>query len=337
MSSKNLFLSNLRGLLLVVSAILLFGASVLARQDENKPKPRDIVPVFETMRPPGSAAGNVEGSPPGSSNPNRKPKSPPYQRISSRINSGKIANKDRPGKRPPKQNQTNIAENRARQIGVTLWRLNEVRPSANLETLFESINGKRRYLMPERVSIDTLFESYDMVRFAVESSKRGYLYVVDQEMYADGTLGDAYLVFPNRRIRSGANLIAPGKPVELPDPKGNPFYFELRPENQSGKVLAAEILTVIITDQEIPNLKIGEQPLLIDEKTLVGWRGKWSGRVEIFEPNAGSKTYTKREREAADGNRILTGDDPLPQTVFLVEANRNAGALITVPLWYGRN
>ena len=347
MNLQILYCLNLRSFLIGVLSILVLTISGAAQQDDNKPKPRDIVPVFESARPPtasvsGAGAVGVGGKPPqntgGSGKPtqnNNRPPQPTYSRISSRINSGKISKIDRPGgKRPPRPVQENIAETRARQIGITLWQLNEVRPSSNLETLLQSINGKKRYLLPERASIDTIFQPNDLVRLAVESSRRGYLYIVDQEMFADGSLGDAYLVFPNKRIRGGANLSAPGKPVELPDAKGNPFYFELRPENQNGDKLTAEILTVIISDQPIPGLTIGEQPLLINEKTLNGWRTKWAGRAEIFESGSTGR-YTKAEREAAAGNRSLSGSDPLPQTVFLVEGNRSGGSLITVPLWYG--
>lgn len=324
-----------RNRLAALSMILLCSAHAFAQND--KPKPRDIMPIFETARPPATASGSAQGALPASTaDAGKKPKRPPYNRISQKINSGKVSATDRPGKRPPRPAQANIAEARARQIGVTLWQLSEVRPSATIETLLEMLGGKRRYLMPERVSIDTVFEPYDLVRLAFESSRRGYLYVIDQEMYADGTLGDAYMVFPSRRIRSGANLIAPGKPVELPDINGNPFYFELRPADRGGKTPTAEILTVIITDRPITGLQIGERPLLIPENTLNNWRTKWSGRVEIFESSE-KIAYSKRERAAGGGTATLTGDDPLPQTIFLVEGNRSAGSLITVPLWYGRN
>jgi hypothetical protein len=312
--------------LLILFPVLFFGPQVFAQPE--KPKSRDIVPVFETTRPPAQISSEPKSGP---ARPNR----PSYKRVSSRRNSGKIKSADRPGKNSNPQNQTDIAENRARQIGITLWKLNEVRSNARFETFLETSGGRKRYLQPERVSINTIFRPFDRVRFSVESSRRGYLYIIDQEMYRDGTLGDAYLVFPSKRIGSGANRVAPGRPVELPDLKGNPFYFELRPENPNGDVLTAEILTVIITDRPIPGLEIGNQPALISEKTLEGWRTKWAGRAEIFEAAGDKAAYTRREREAAGGEATLTGEDPLPETVFLVEANRNGGSLITVPLWYG--
>lgn len=344
MNKQNKLLFYFRNIMLITFAVLLCGIAVFAQQD-NQPKSRDIVPVFEKSRP-SSGAQEAVGKVKTTNNSGKKtpvkttikiPKKPVYKRVSTRVSSGKVSKTDRPNKRrPTKTTQPDIAENRSRQIGITLWQLSEVRPQTNLETLLENADGKKRYLLPERVSIDTIFEPYDLVRFTVESSRRGYLYIIDQEMFADGTIGDAYLVFPSKRINNGINLIAPGKPIELPDLKGNPFYFELRPENQNGDSLTAEILTVIITDQPIPGVKIGEIPSLIIEKTLESWRTKWVGRVEIFETDEHAD-YTKNEKNAANGNITLNADDPLPQTVFMVEANANGGSLITVPLWYGDN
>jgi hypothetical protein len=329
------FYLKIDSFLLILFPLFFFSGQVLAQP--GKPKPRDIVPVFETTRPRPNPSGGQNGSTANPKSTGNKLKRPPYNRISTRQNSGKIKTADQPGKSSAKPDQANIAESNARQIGITLWQLSEVRAQARLETFLDTSQGKKRYLLPERVSIDTIFNPFDRVRFTVESSRRGYLYIIDQEMYRDdGTFGDAYLVFPSKRINNGANLVAPGLPVELPDLKGNPFYFELRPRNSNGTALLAEILTVIISDQPIPGLEIGNQPVLLSEKTLDVWRTRWAGRAEIFEAGGNQKAYTKKERRAAGGEASLTGDDPLPETVFMVEANRNAGSLITFPLWYGK-
>lgn len=323
---------------LFAATVLLFAGNQAAAQEQNTPQTRGIDPVFYEVRPPSASV-----------QPDKKPpKRPSYQRISQRINSGKVGREDKPKRRPPnkpnqnKPNQTAQADlpvNKSQQIGVTLWHLLTTTYKGMEQTLpIPGTDGRSRFLTPVRVSLDTLFESGDYVRLSFEASRRGYLYVIDQEMYADGTLGDAMLVFPNKRIRKGANLVMPGKPVELPDLKGNPFYFELRPQNADGKTIISEVLSVIITDKPIAGLTIGEQPILISPTKLAEWRKKWAGRAEIFErENAAAEGYTKAEREAANGTGKLTASDPLPNTVFLVESNRSGGALITVPLWYGEN
>jgi hypothetical protein len=325
MKSKIKFRLIAQSFLVMFFALFIFSFQASAQQDNS----RGIFPVFEKKRPPKKSV-RKKTTP-------RKKKNKPYKRKSWKNNSGRVKTSDRPrkGKRPsPKP--VDIAETRARQIGVTLWQLNEVRPNSGTETFTFNQNGRRRYLQPERVSIDTIFKPYEKVRFTVESERRGYLYIIDQEMYRDGTLGDAYLVFPNQRINQGKNLVTPGRPIELPALDGNPFYFELRPQNSDGKSLMAEILTVIITDQPIQRLSVGSVPKLISDTILDSWKTRWAGKVEVFESDDEAKAYTKNERKAAGRLLTLTDEDPLPKTVFLVEANPNRGSLITVPLWYGR-
>ena len=306
MNSQPQFYLKSHSFWLILLAIFFFGNQIFGQTDG--PKPRGIVPVFEKTRPSAPVDKNSGASP-----VRNKSKKPTYKRISSRLSSGKVSKTDRPGKRPVKSAQPDIPESRAEQIGITLWQ----------------INGN----IPERVSIDTIFRPFDRVRLSVESSRRGFIYIINQELRADDTSGNARLIFPSKQVRNGANLIVPGKPIEIPNLNGSPFYFEFRPNNESSAI--AEMLFVIITNQPIPGLEIGDQPGLISENTLNIWRTKWAGRTEIFESNGNQKTYTQKEREAAAGESTLTGDDPLPQTIFMIEANRNSGSLITVPLWYG--
>ena len=69
---------------------------------------------------------------------------------------------------------------------------------------------------PERIEVDTPLKVNDRVRLSVESPRDGYLYVIDREQYADGSLGDAYLIFPTRRTRGGDNRVRPGKLIDIP-------------------------------------------------------------------------------------------------------------------------
>lgn len=325
-----------------IFVLCLSSVPFLFAQDDTGPKSRRINPVFETVRIPGTAKAQSSKQESKQSKPNR----PPYTRISQTGNSGKVGKENRPNSNRLPQNtqsaQSDIQEAKAQQIGITIWKLltTNFKGSVNVtddDEYVPLINaGRTNYLTPYRASLNTLFESGDYVRLAIESGRRGYLYVVDQEMYADGSTGDAYLVFPSKRLKNGVNLIVPGSPVEIPDLSNNPFYFELRPQSQNGKQIMAEVLSIIIRDRPITGLKIGEQPLLISYEMLADWRKKWSGRAEIFEPSETvKKGYTKSERQAAEGKQKLSAKDPLPQTIFLVEGNLN-GTLITVPIWYGK-
>ena len=250
----------------------------------------------------------------------------------------KISGGSNQSNRPPigtQNNPNDLPVSSSQQIGVTIWQLYEARQNAGGEILADALNGNQRLLTPFRVGFDTLFQDGALVRLSIEAAKPGYLYVVNEELYDDDTTGAPQLVFPNGRINGGNNRVAPGAPVELPDLRGNPFYFEMRRRNTADKTVIAEVLTVIITERPIANLKTGAQPLEISAGNLREWRDKWAGRAEIFEsPDDTRAAYTKAEREAAGGARALTPGDALPNTVFLVENKRRGGALITVPLWY---
>ncbi len=361
------------GLLGFVFAALLLcsinapNVSAQTQNDAQDEPQRGLVPIFEAARPPAKIA-------PTGKLPLKKPRrpatnsavvqagklnvaaaTPVYRRIRKKVNSGKIALADKPKprlkpnnsqqiaaqtNRPPRPAQTNVNDlpvQRARQIGVTIWQLFENQANDGAANSAAALSEPGRLLTPVRVGSETLFHNGDLVRLSIESAKSGYLYIVNEELRADGTTGDSFLVFPSKRINNGNNRISPGKLIELPDLLGNPFYFELRPQNADGQSLLAEVLTIIITDRPIANLKIGAQPLRLSSKTIGEWRGKWAGRAEIFESqNAERTVYSSAERDAATGARLLTLADPLPNTIFLVENKPTGGALVTLPLWYAR-
>ena len=349
---------------------LTYAPNVLAQtQDDAQDEQRGLVPIFESARPPAQTgkvttkkqrrpAPNSAAVQAGKLNSAAASTAPVYQRIRKKVNSGKIALADKPKPRPkpnnsqPNNSQQNTAQTnrpprppqtnandlplqRAQQIGVTIWQLFENQANNGEANSAAALSEPGRLLTPVRVGSETLFQNGDLVRLSIESAKSGYLYIVNEELRADGTTGAPVLVFPSKRINRGNNRIQPGKLIELPNLRGNPFYFELRPQNADGQSLVAEVLTVIITDRPIANLKIGDQPLALSAKTLAEWRSKWAGRAEIFESQNVERTvYSRAELESATGARLLTLADPLPNTVFLVENKRTGGALVTLPLWY---
>jgi hypothetical protein len=62
-------------------------------------------------------------------------------------------------------------------------------------------------------------------------------------------------------------------------------------------------------------------------------------RVDRFELSGGAgRTWTRAEQEAgADKTRILTQDDPPPQTVYRVAAGRDEPVMVKVRLRYSRS
>jgi hypothetical protein len=88
------------------------------------------------------------------------------------------------------------------------------------------------------------------VRLAIESSNSCYLYVINSEIYTNGTFGKPFLIFPalaeeDSRVQSGLLVDIPDQAEELP-------YFVINPkkDNYSG-----ELLTIILSPKPLTNLK----------------------------------------------------------------------------------
>src|SRR6266545_1096612 len=90
-------------------------------------------------------------------------------------------------------------------VGITLWRLRPSRPAETGERIITHEGPESVEWLPERVASNgKLFEG-DRIRMSIEAARTGYLYVVDQEQYADGSRGEPYLIFPTSRTRGGDN------------------------------------------------------------------------------------------------------------------------------------
>src|ERR1043165_6906503 len=87
-------------------------------------------------------------------------------------------------------------------IGVTLWRLRPSRPADTGERMIVQEGPQASEWLPERVSSGGRVYEGDRLRMSIEAARTGYLYVVDQEVYADGSKGEPYLFFPTTRTRN---------------------------------------------------------------------------------------------------------------------------------------
>jgi hypothetical protein len=221
-------------------------------------------------------------------------------------------------------------------VGLTIWRL---RPSTARDTgerVLEhtSKSGQVVEWTPERIEVDTLFSIGDRVRLSIETPRMGYLYVINREQYADGTLGDPYLIFPTTRTRSGDNTVKAGRLIEVPAQDDIPNYFTLKPSRPDQ---VAEVLTMLVTPKPLENLSIGREPLKLSKEQIANWEKTWGAPVERFELVGGAgKKWTKEEKAAgADATRLLTQEEPAPQTVYRVAAKPGDPLLVTVQLRYG--
>ena len=216
------------------------------------------------------------------------------------------------------------------QLGVTIWRL---RPPRDQDSDRRALIRKKGWAA-ERVESEGTLREGDYVRISVESPRRGYLYVIDQDLFADGTTGEPKLIFP---WSDSDNKLMPGRLIDIPSEEDDPNYFtaQLTRANQIG-----ELLTLIVTTTPL-DVAVSDQPVLIEPKDLSVWQKLWGGVTERYEMEGGAgEVWTRAEQQAAakKGRRQLTRDDPVPQTIYRVfnnNDNNNKGMLVNLRLKYG--
>ncbi|HLO00771.1 MAG TPA: hypothetical protein VK208_20095 [Pyrinomonadaceae bacterium] len=220
------------------------------------------------------------------------------------------------------------------QLGVTLWRLRPATPSDPGQRMLVRETGKSSNWVPERIEADTPVSEGDYLRLSVESPQTGFLYVVDRDVFADGSLGEPLLIFPTLTTRAGDNHVGPGKLIDIPAQEDDPGYYTARP-TRSDQI--GEMLTLIVTEAPL-ELPISEKPLQLSKVQISDWQRMWGGRSERFEMEGGAGTaWTKEERAAAAiKGRQLTRDDPAPQTIYRVTTADKKGLLVNVQLLYKR-
>lgn len=220
------------------------------------------------------------------------------------------------------------------QLGVTIWKLRPPRADDSAARMLVRENGSLSEWIPTRVEGDSTFREGDHVRLSIESPRNGYLYVVDRDLFADGTTGPAILIYPTTRLQNGDNRVWPGTLVDIPAREDEPSYFIARPTpNQVG-----EILTIIVTKLPI-DLPISNTPLQISSAAMEKWERIWGGESERFEMEGGvGETWTNQEEQAsARKGARLTRQDPPPQTIYRISGADNNGLLINVRLRYAKD
>ena len=221
-------------------------------------------------------------------------------------------------------------------IGVTLWRLRPTRPADKGERVITHDGPESVEWLPERVSSTGRLSEGDRIRMSIEAARTGYLYVVDQEIYADGSKGEPLLIFPTTRTRGGDNSVKAGRVIEIPAQDDGPPYFTLR-RTRADHV--GENVIVLVTPTPIEGLGISDKALRLSDETLASWEKSWgaqTGRLEMA--NGNGKPWTRQEKEAgADSTRSLKADEPAPQTIYYRPgASSTVPVLVKVELQYAR-
>lgn len=309
--------------LAVLGALSSFAEAVA--QSQNDGSRQIVLEEFTRARPAGAAAKSQTASGRGSA------KGTNSRIATSKINLAHYRRVTHPLASGSKTTRLSNTE-----LGITIWRLRPSRP--------EDEQGARMLVMedalqthwtPERIEADAPLKIGERVRVSVESPRAGYLYVVDRELYADGSLGDAYLIFPTRRTRGGDNKVRPGKLIDIPAQEDDPNYFTLVPSpNRNDQV--GEVLTLLVTPQPLP-LSITDKPLGIPAAQISDWEKLWGAAFERFEMEGGAgMAWTKEEKEAAraKASRYLTQQEPTPQTIYRLAATGKGSLLVTMHLNY---
>jgi hypothetical protein len=306
------FITRVLPLLLCCVCTGVFAAQPPQQQEEESSR-QITLDRFNKARPLSEASGGM-----GSGSTASKP--PVYRRTGARFPA-------RRGVRPPA----------TEEIGVTVWRLRPSRANDEGARVLVLDGLKQSQWTPERIEAGTPVNIGDRIRISVESPRQGFLYIIDREQYADGSLGEPMLIFPTLRTRGGDNRVLPGRLIDIPAQEDQYSYFTAQPAGNR-RDQTAEVLTVILTPQQLP-LNIGDQPIRILQSQISEWEKLWGGAAETLELVGGAgRAWTNEEKLAGSANgRQLTQAGPPPQTVYRVAARKIGGPLlVTVPLRYAR-
>ncbi len=217
------------------------------------------------------------------------------------------------------------------EIGVTIMRQRPVTETAGGKT--PNSPDKEKEMVFARIEDDMPLSAGDKVKISIEPSFEGYLYVVDRELYADGTRGRALLIFPTLSTYDGNNYIEPGQPRMI---NGPDISFEVTPNN-NGREQIAERLTIIISHKRLAlPRRLGSTEMQLDATLVEKWERDWlTGAIRTSTKDNIGKPQTERERAASFGGReLLTEKDPLPQNNYSVKVRPNTPTLIVVTLQY---
>lgn len=214
------------------------------------------------------------------------------------------------------------------ELGVTFWRLRPVKSNEgdDAPTFPVDTGDGTENWTAERVRSTTKFKIIDRVRFTIESSRSGFLYIIDREYYADDSAGEATLLYPSLKSRSkGDNHVVAGSLIDVP-PSQSRGYFNIKSTNPG---YAGEEIIVIISPVKLTGVAPGLKDVSLNRVKVEKWITDWATEVDVFDATDGEGiAYTRTEAEAA-GTRALTQEEPLPQTIYKVQTRADKPLIVT--------
>jgi len=221
------------------------------------------------------------------------------------------------------------------EVGVTFWRFRPATAADKTKELVEEADNRTTEWTLERIEEGTPLAPGQRVRLSVESLTRsGYLYVIDREQYADGTLGEPSLIFPTQRSRD-RNYARAGRLIDIPSATGR---FNIKPSD-GPKVHVGELLTLLVSSQPLidPN-ELQAKAIKLPRQQVESWEKQWGARSTKFELEGGAGLPMTEKEQAARNNNAqeLTQDDPAPQTVYRMAIKTSDSIVLSVPLKFRR-
>lgn len=228
-------------------------------------------------------------------------------------------------------------------VGVTFWRL---RPARKVDDpvvvepkrIVKRIKGKEVEttikLTPERVESEAQFLDGEKLRVSIEAPFESYVYILNQEQYADGTLSDPFLIYPGAADIRGNKRAAPGRLVYVPE---EPDYFEISTLNPAGKKKSAEVFTIVLSSglvAALPPLEGTEDTRKIDKVLFDRLQHDFEGAVWKFKQvGEARRNITRVEKKAGPkGGGLLDDFDPQPETIYHVARRIDGIVAFQIPV-----
>jgi len=221
-------------------------------------------------------------------------------------------------------------------LGITIWKMLPAAEGDVARLLVLEGGGRTKTAVtPHRVEAGELLHLGDQVRLSIETPVGGFLYVVDQEVYANGDVGPPYLIFPVMGTRNGENRVLAGQLVDIPDQRDPVNVFTLQAKDPRDR---GERLTILLSPTPIGGLHLTTEAQQLPAVTFRAWSQQFLSNPEHFELAGGKgQAWTRAEQQAgSDPSRLLTLADPAPQTVFVFPGGQGRPVLATIVLKFER-
>lgn len=202
-------------------------------------------------------------------------------------------------------------------VGLTVWKMKKAAGAEPVKMRGLTYPGDPRGTVewsPERTTLEDPVKQDQYVRLSIESARKGYLYVIDRDRYADGSAGPPELIFPTSQLRRGDNRVEPGLPVEIPSAGDeHPAFLVQRTRPDQ---VAIEMV-IIVAPAPIPDLTVQAGRQVLSDEQVRRWEKLWGSKVERLDsPTDRGKLYTAEEHSAAKHGKPLGPQDPVPATLF---------------------